>query len=311
LNNGTVQNFVTGLIDYDPRLRNMAGVNGLCINPDNNDVFVTTATLDAETDKLYNRIITFESNDGGKTASSVIELLTMDQEQVQSNHLIQFCEFGADGKMYVMVGDSLQGSKTRDLDYFYGKILRINPDGSAVSSNPFYDELSPASVQSYVYAYGFRNAYSADFRPSDNRMLLSENGPDRDRLIWVDEGGDGNYDGSVSSFEQDAVWIYGPSAQSPNGIQWNNQNVFPNKSVDTIFVSLLNRQRVVLQSVGYDGIPTSPETFVEHIGTGAGTILDLKFSDDGLYFTPLLCNDCADGDGFSTGAAIYRVIVDD
>ena len=46
-----------------------------------------------------------------------------------------------------------QSFRTQDLNYYNGKILRLNPDGTAPSDNPFYDG-NPNSVRSKVYSYG-------------------------------------------------------------------------------------------------------------------------------------------------------------
>jgi len=57
--------------------------------------------------------------------------------------------FGPDGKLYITTGDALNPSQAQDLSSTAGKILRINPDGSAPLDNPF-----PPSP---VYSYGHRN----------------------------------------------------------------------------------------------------------------------------------------------------------
>ena len=45
--------------------------------------------------------------------------------------------FGGDGKLYVAVGEVHEAERAQDPDDLGGKILRLNPDGSTPSDNPF------------------------------------------------------------------------------------------------------------------------------------------------------------------------------
>ena len=52
--------------------------------------------------------------------------------------------FGNDGKIYFTTGDDLvPGTPSQDLNSPRGKILRINPDGTVPTDNPFYDGAGP------------------------------------------------------------------------------------------------------------------------------------------------------------------------
>jgi YVTN family beta-propeller protein len=88
--------------------------------------------------------------------------------------------FGPDGMLYVSLGDNDQGSNAQDLGTLAGKILRVNPDGSIPTDNPFVGQ---PGKQPAIWAYGLRNLYSFDFDPLSHGLLATENGPgDNDEL---------------------------------------------------------------------------------------------------------------------------------
>jgi glucose/arabinose dehydrogenase len=57
--------------------------------------------------------------------------------------------FGPDGKLYAGVGDAGDSASAQDRDAMNGKILRMNPNGSVPSGNPFRGSL--------VWSWGHRN----------------------------------------------------------------------------------------------------------------------------------------------------------
>jgi glucose/arabinose dehydrogenase len=92
-------------------------------------------------------------------------------------HLGGALNFGPDGKLYLTVGDRYEG-RSQDLTNVFGKVLRINADGTVPTDNPFYDGAGPNADE--IWAYGFRNPYRASF-------------DDVTGLFWVGDVG-GNVD---------------------------------------------------------------------------------------------------------------------
>jgi aldose sugar dehydrogenase len=85
--------------------------------------------------------------------------------------------FGPDGKLYWSVGDNVccsvvDGSNSQDLSNIYGKVLRLNPDGSAPSDNPF---VNTPGADPLIYAIGFRNPFRLTFTP-DGKLLVADVG---------------------------------------------------------------------------------------------------------------------------------------
>jgi plastocyanin len=95
--------------------------------------------------------------------------------------------FGPDGKLYVALGDTDQGTGAQDLNTLPGKLLRYNADGSIPEDNPFVGQ---PGKQPAIWAYGLRNPYSFAFHPTGHQLLAVENGPgDNDELDVIVRGG--------------------------------------------------------------------------------------------------------------------------
>ena len=99
-----------------------------------------------------------------------------------SAHTVGTVKFGIDGKIYVGMGDGGDFNfadqlsfRAQDLNTYNGKILRINPDGTAPNNNPFYDG-NPNSVKSKVYAYGLRSPFRFTHKPGTNEVYLADVG---------------------------------------------------------------------------------------------------------------------------------------
>ena len=137
----------------------------------------------------------------------------------RGNHDGGVLRFGADGKLYVMVGDAgrrgqLQnlpsgptatglgptvpddqfGGPEPDNAHFTGVILRLNTDGSAPSDNPFFTAGAPmggevgANIQK-IFAYGIRNSFGMAVDPISGNLWEDENGEDAfDELNLVERG---------------------------------------------------------------------------------------------------------------------------
>jgi glucose/arabinose dehydrogenase len=80
--------------------------------------------------------------------------------------------FGADGMLYVTLGDEHSAPSAQDTGGVRGKILRYRPDGSVPADNPF-------GATNPVWAYGFRNPFGIAVS-SSGQMAVTSNGPTGD-----------------------------------------------------------------------------------------------------------------------------------
>ncbi|HSX42846.1 MAG TPA: LamG-like jellyroll fold domain-containing protein [Candidatus Saccharimonadales bacterium] len=82
--------------------------------------------------------------------------------------------FSNDGKIFFSTGEHFQGTPAQDLTSPYGKIHRINMDGSVPTDNPFYDGAGPNWDS--VYALGFRNPYRIYYDAPTGNLYVGDVG---------------------------------------------------------------------------------------------------------------------------------------
>jgi len=125
------------------------------------------------------------ANAGGTTpsfsASTLIRALPPEAEDGDSNHNGGAIHFGVDGKLYVAVGDhnydpvNQVDSPAQKLDTPFGKMLRLNSDGTNPSDNPFYTG-SANDWQGSIWALGLRNPYTFAVQPGTGRIFINDVG---------------------------------------------------------------------------------------------------------------------------------------
>jgi glucose/arabinose dehydrogenase len=91
-----------------------------------------------------------------------------------TNHNGGAIHFGADGKLYVAVGDNANGANSQNLATPLGKMLRFNDDGSIPNDNPFCT--TPGNLTCAVWAYGLRNPFTFAVQPVTGRIHINDVG---------------------------------------------------------------------------------------------------------------------------------------
>jgi glucose/arabinose dehydrogenase len=81
--------------------------------------------------------------------------------------------FGPDGKLYLTSGERMRFDPAANLKSNLGKVVRINPDGTIPSDNPF---AGTDTARADIWSYGHRNMLAAAFDPS-GRLWVLEMGP--------------------------------------------------------------------------------------------------------------------------------------
>ena len=126
-------------------------------------------TYDA-TGRPTNRIVRlFDS--GGQGAGLEVVLDGIPASSIHNGGIV---EFGPDGTLFATTGDAANGANAQDLGTLAGKVLRMNPDGTVPSDNPF---AGTAGANPYLYTVGHRNVFGIAVRPSTSQPFVTENGP--------------------------------------------------------------------------------------------------------------------------------------
>ena len=159
------------------------GLLGLAFHPDysNNGYFFvnyTNTTGDTQVARY-----TVDANDSN-IADPNTAVLIIDADQPYSNHNGGCIQFGADGFLYIGLGDGGSGgdpeNRSQNLQTLLGKILRIdinNTNGAnnydIPSDNPFVGD---SNALDEIWAYGVRNPWRFSFDSESDELWIADVG---------------------------------------------------------------------------------------------------------------------------------------
>jgi glucose/arabinose dehydrogenase len=150
------------------------GLLGIAFDPNfavNHYVYVYyTATSPTR----HNRVSRFTANGDVAVPGSEVQLLNLNTLSAATNHNGGALHFGHDGLLYIAVGDNANGANAQSFSNLFGKILRINADGTIPSSNPFYT--TTTGTNRAIWARGLRNPYTFAFDPASSSMFINDVG---------------------------------------------------------------------------------------------------------------------------------------
>jgi glucose/arabinose dehydrogenase len=124
-----------------------------------------------------NRIVRIRYQNGAlDTASLQVLLKGIGRNKYHNGGRLRF---GPDGKLYATTGDAQNSAYAQDVRHLSGKVLRLNPNGTAPVDNPFGN---------YVWSYGHRNPQGLAF-DSLGRLWEQEFGDSQDETNLIVKGG--------------------------------------------------------------------------------------------------------------------------
>jgi len=162
------------LADLPDRFQlNESGLLGMVLHPqfaDNPYVYIGYTYLIEQSIKL--KVVRYRYD--GSTLVEPFVLLG----NIQGGPVHNGCRlaFGSDGMLYFTAGDGGNPEDAQKLDFYNGKVLRINPNGSIPSDNPI-----PGSP---LWTWGHRNSQGLTFGPNDV-LYSSEHGATTDDEVNI------------------------------------------------------------------------------------------------------------------------------
>lgn len=202
-------------------------------------------------------------------------------------HQVESIAFGPDGKLYVSVGDAFEEDKVQDDIFFNGKILRVNPDGSAPADNP-----NPGSL---IWAKGLRNSFGLAFSPT-GVLWATENGPnEKDELNQINANDNMGWPSVLGQSGQtefkDPVHVW-QNIVAPTALHFYRGTQFPQKYRNQMFVVLFGRtasqgpdpisKRIQLATIS--GNQVTLEDFAVYQFSGNGNPIGITSGPDGSVY---------------------------
>jgi glucose/arabinose dehydrogenase len=199
------------------------GLIGVTLHPDfasNGFVYVYHTVINAGA--RNNRVSRFTAN--GDVAASLTPgaAVNLPNLSTATNHNGGAMKFGADGKLYVAVGDNANTATPQNLANVFGKMLRFNDDLTIPNDNPFFNS-NPAGLPQAVWAYGLRNPFTFAVQPGTGRMHINDVGQGTWEEInlgaaganygWPGSEGPDNVTGGVTA----PLFTYRHSSTNPPG----------------------------------------------------------------------------------------------
>jgi glucose/arabinose dehydrogenase len=263
------------------------------------------------TPNIHNRVTRWTAVDAdpdparyrpGDTAASGSEkvLYELDSAGDAAFHQGGSMHFGNDGKLYVAVGDHGGTVRAQSLSTQVGKILRLNPDGTIPTDNPFYTKTTGKNRA--IWAYGLRNPFTFAIQRTTGRMFINDVGENSWEEInegkaganygWPESEGpttDPRFVGPIYAYHHDGSdAIVGGTFYNPVSGQ------FPSQYVGKYFFMDYTKRHMKV----FDPASKSASLFADRI---IGRAVDLDVGPDGsLYYLT------RESEGVSL-AGLYRI----
>jgi glucose/arabinose dehydrogenase len=209
--------------------------------------------------------------------------------------------FDPDGYLFVTSGDRNYGEIVSRTDNHFGKILRLNDDGSVPGGNPWVGRAGHAPE---VWSTGHRNPLGLTYNTLTGELWESEFGPrGGDEVNRILRGGDYgwmsvtqgfHYNGAQQEFIQgrpgkiDPVLAFGPPSLNPGNLAFYDGSLFPAWRGDLFLASFT--QGLLRYDTDANGMPVGePEHLLRDLGQ---RWRDVRNGPDGALY---MLSDMADG----------------
>jgi glucose/arabinose dehydrogenase len=202
--------------------------------------------------------------------------------------------FDGEGHLFVTSGDRNFGEKVQDPSNHFGKILRINLDGTPVRDNPF---VGRAGYKPEIWSTGHRNQLGLFYDAPTGQLWESEFGPrggDEINLItkggnygWLDVTQGHHYNGEAThkgirgvAGYIDPVWAFPPSG-NPGNVAIYRGDLFPEWQGDLLVVNMSRPPALIRMKLSPEGHVTASETLLTNLNQ---RLRDVRVGPDGAIY---------------------------
>lgn len=291
-NDGRVRRVIGGVLQANPVLdvavdsASERGLLGIALHPNfpaTSQIYLYFTESGATDDTsgtvtpIANRVYRYTWN--GSTLGSPTLILDLPVTP-GPNHDGGILIFGPDGKLYIIIGDLNRNGQLQNNTSLGAPgpddtsvILRLNPDGSVPSDNPFFSQ--GGNLAKY-FAYGIRNSFGMAFDPMTSALWMTENGPgDYDEINLVRSGFNSGWNKIHGPDSRDTQNI-GDLVQFP-GSEYSDPKFSWLTTVGPTGIAFLNSTAL--------GAPYQNDAFVGDINNGNLYRFNLNASRDGFVFS--------------------------
>ena len=288
--------------------RSLRGLNDVALHPrfpENQWIYFTYYKPVAGSTDLAKAVLARGRFDRAHALSDVRDIFTTDG--VVSGPSAARFAFGRDGKIYLAIGIPIPvrgrpgvatATDAQDPSSYFGKVLRLNDDGSAPADNPFAGR---PGYKPELYALGIRNAMSIAVHPETGELWETENGPQGGDELNIIRAGR-NYGWPVislgRSYSGDATGDSGPESDQParSGMEqpwlfWAPSIALSGMTIYTgdrlpqwkgnVFVGGLVGQQLQMIVLNQRGLPTRRQSLLTELKQ---RIREVRQGPDGLLY---------------------------
>jgi glucose/arabinose dehydrogenase len=266
------------------------GLLGLTFDPGfatNHYIYLHYTRKATATTPAHNRVVRVTAS-GDKAVAGSEKLIFRLNNQSATCHMGGAIDFAKDGKLYISTGDNGTSDKAQALTNLYGKMLRINKDGTIPTGNPFYS--TATGNNRAVWALGLRNPFKFAVRPGTSTIFINDVGENTWEEInrgasganygWpIYEGPetDAKYTSPLFAYMHEGVDLSTTGCSITGGAFYNPTTVqFPSSYVgDYFFADFCN---------GWIRTYDPATGMASSFATGLRLIVDLEVSKDGELY---------------------------
>ncbi|HXF47885.1 MAG TPA: PQQ-dependent sugar dehydrogenase [Verrucomicrobiae bacterium] len=273
------------------RARGQGGLLDVCLDPDfEKNRFVYLSFSEPGEDGTAGTSVA-----RGKLSENRLDSVRIIYRQVpkveEQIHFGSRLVFRRDGTLFVTQGDRYNRDRVQDLSNGFGKIVRINPDGTIPKDNPFVNR---KGARPEIWSYGHRNVQCAALDPETGELWTVEHGARGGDELNQPEAGKNygwpvitygtDYDltkigeGTAKAGMEQPVYYWDPVI-APSGMCFYTGDAFPQWR-GSVFIGSLTPGLLVRLELK-DGKVTKEERYLGYLHE---RIRDVRQGPDGLLY---------------------------